>query len=62
MASRRLRIVLVLGGIWMLASLVIRVVFPSGPVADFGSPTIAILLAAVFMFLGRDPDPSDASP
>jgi hypothetical protein len=55
LAARRLRIVLVLGGIWMLGSLIIRVFFPAGPVADYGSPAIALVLSAVFLFAGRDP-------
>jgi hypothetical protein len=56
LAARRLRIVLVLGGVWTLASLVIRVFFPSGPVADFGPPAVAVILGGVFLFVGRDPD------
>jgi len=60
LASRRLRIAIVLGGIWMVGSLIIRVVFPTGPISDYGPPAIAILLGAVFVFAGRDPDPADA--
>ena len=58
LAARRLRIVLVLGGIWLLASLIIRVAFPNGPVSDYGPAAIAIVLGAVFMFIGQDPDTS----
>ncbi|TMF19918.1 MAG: hypothetical protein E6I35_02805 [Chloroflexi bacterium] len=58
LAARRLRIVLVLGGIWILGSLIIRVAFPNGPVSDYGPAVIAILLGAVFMFIGQDPDTS----
>ncbi len=58
LAARRLRIVLVLGGIWLLGSLIIRVAFPNGPVSDYGPAAIAILLGAVFMFIGQDPDTS----
>ena len=56
LAARRLRIVLVLGGIWILGSLIIRVAFPNGPVSDYGPAVIAIVLGAVFMFIGQDPD------
>src|SRR5438477_12637744 len=58
LAARRLRIVLVLGGIWLLASLIIRVAFPNGPISDYGPAAIAILLGVVFMFIAQDPDTS----
>jgi hypothetical protein len=62
LAARRFRIVLVLGGIWTLGSLIIRLAFPTGPVADYGSPVLALVLGAVFLFVGRDPDtPPDPS-
>jgi len=56
LAARRLRIVLVLGGIWMLGSLIIRVAFPNGPVSDYGPAAIAIVLGVVFLFIAQDPD------
>ncbi|TME19708.1 MAG: hypothetical protein E6I67_11565, partial [Chloroflexi bacterium] len=43
LAARRFRIVLVLGGIWMLGSLIIRLAFPNGPVSDYGPAVIAIV-------------------
>jgi hypothetical protein len=58
-AARRLRIVLVLGGIYVVGSTIIRVAFPTGQVSDYGPPTIALVLFAIFMFLGRDPVPAD---
>lgn len=57
-AARRLRIVLVLSGIYIVASTVARLVFQQGPVVDYGLPILAIALAVVFLFLGRDPAPS----
>lgn len=57
-AGRRLRIVLVLGGIYVVASTIVRLVFQQGPIVDYGLPALAILLAAVFIVLGRDPAPS----
>jgi hypothetical protein len=55
MAARRLRIVLVLGGIYLAGSVIIRLAFPSGPVSDYGPPAMAIVLAVVFVYAGRDP-------
>jgi hypothetical protein len=57
-AARRFRIALVLGGIWVFASLVIRFAFPTGPVADYGPIVTAVVLGAVFLYLSRDRDPS----
>jgi hypothetical protein len=54
-AARRFRIVLILGGIYVAGSTIIRFAAPDGVVADYGPPALAILLAAVFMFIGRDP-------
>lgn len=55
-AARRFRIALVLGGIWVFASLVIRFAFPTGPVADYGPAVTAIILGAVFLYLSRERD------
>jgi len=46
---------LVLGAIFVAGSTIIRVIAPQGVVADYGPPAIAIVLAAVFMIVGRDP-------
>jgi hypothetical protein len=54
-AARRLRITLVLGGIFVIGSLVIRLAFPDGAVADYGPPALAIVLVAAFLVAGRDP-------
>ena len=54
-AARRFRIMLILGGIFLVGSGIVRVAFPQGPVADFGPPALAIVLAAVFLVAGRDP-------
>ena len=58
MAARRLRIFLWLGGIYLAASIVIRVFFSSGPVSDYGPPVIALVLVAVFAVIGQDPSPT----
>jgi hypothetical protein len=55
--ARRFRIVLVLGGIYVFVTLVIRLLFTSGPVADYGPIVIALALAVAFVFVAGDPVP-----
>jgi hypothetical protein len=57
-AARRLRIFLILGGLYLAASLVIRVFFSEGPVADYGPPAVAVVLALVFLIAAQDPAPT----
>lgn len=57
-AARRLRILLVLGGAYLAASTVVRLVFQEGPAVDFGLPALAVVLALAFLLVGRDPEPS----
>jgi hypothetical protein len=52
---RRFRIMLVLGGIFVAGSMIIRVGAPQGVIADYGPPALAVVLAGVFMIVGRDP-------
>jgi hypothetical protein len=54
-AARRFRIMLILCGIFLIGSGVVRLAFPQGPIADFGPPAFAIVLAAAFIVAGRDP-------
>ena len=58
--ARRFRLTLVLGGLFFIGSLIIRLAFPDGVVADYGPPVLAIALAVAFLVFGRDPaqDPS----
>jgi hypothetical protein len=58
MIARRFRIFLVLGGIYLAGSLVIRLAFPEGPVSDYGPPALALVLAGVFVIAGQDPAPT----
>jgi hypothetical protein len=58
-AARRFRIVLVLGGIYVIGSAIIRGVFPQGAVADYAPAALAIALAGVFVVVGRDPATTD---
>ena len=54
-AARRLRIVLVLGGVYVLGSSILRLAFPEGVVADFAPAALALALLVVFLFVARDP-------
>jgi hypothetical protein len=53
--ARRFRIMLVLGGAFVAGSTIIRFAAPQGAIADYGPPALAVVLAAVFMIVGRDP-------
>jgi hypothetical protein len=55
LVARRFRIVVVLLGLYAFGSLIIRLVFPSGPVADWGPPIMATVMAVVFAVIGQDP-------
>ncbi|OLC27935.1 MAG: hypothetical protein AUG06_03420 [Actinobacteria bacterium 13_1_20CM_2_65_11] len=55
LAARRFRLVLVMGGIYVISASVIRVFFPEGWVADYGPPVIALALGATFLVLAQDP-------
>ena len=54
-AARRLRLLLVLGGVFVIATTAIRIVFPEGWEGDWLPPGIALVLVVIFMFLGQDP-------
>jgi hypothetical protein len=55
LVARRFRIVLALGGAYVFGSLVIRLLFTSGPVNEWGPVALALILAVVFLFAARDP-------
>ena len=44
-----------LGALYVVGSTVLRLIFPDGPVADFGPPVLALVLLGVFFVLGQDP-------
>ena len=54
-AARRLRLALILGGAYVLASAVVRIAFSEGFVSDWGLPLLAVALAIVFLVLGQNP-------
>jgi hypothetical protein len=60
-AARRFRIILVLGGIYVFANAIVRVVFQQGVIVDWGPPVLAVVLALLFVFLGQDPAGDPAS-
>ena len=55
LVARRFRIVLVLGGVYVFGSLVFRLLFTSGPVNEWGSVALALVLAVVYVVAARDP-------
>ena len=61
LAGRRLRLVLALGGIYVVGSTLIRIFFSSGWVAEFGPIAIGIVLAGAFVVLAQDPAPPPAA-
>ena len=58
MVGRRLRIFLVLGGVYLVGSVVLRLAFPTGPIADYGLPVLALALVVVFVIVAQDPAPT----
>lgn len=54
-AARRLRLALVLAGVYVAATTVVRIAFPEGWVSDWGLPVLAFGLAVTFLVLGQDP-------
>ena len=55
LAARRFRLVLLLGGVYLVLSTAIRVFFPDGWVSDYGPLAIALVLAAALLVLAQDP-------
>ena len=54
-AARRFRLGLLLGGVYLVGSAIVRLAFTQGPISDFGLPVLALVLVGVFMVLGQDP-------
>ena len=54
-AARRFRLALALAGVYLVFSVVVRIVFLEGPVADFGPPLLALGLLLVFVVFGQEP-------
>ncbi len=54
-AAKRLRLAIVLGGIYVVGTTVVRIFVPDGPVADWGLPALAVVLGITFAVLGQNP-------
>jgi hypothetical protein len=54
-AGRRFRIALTLAGAYFVCAAIIRLLFPTGPISDYGPPVAATVLAAVYLVLAQDP-------
>jgi len=61
-AGRRLRLALVLGGVYVVATTIARIFFAGTWVEDWGPPAVALALAVVFVVLGQDPSAAEAPP
>ena len=61
-AARRLRLALVLGGVYVVGTTIVRIFFPSGGVADWGPPVLAVAVALVFVVLGQNPEKPPSRP
>ena len=55
LAGRRFRIGLTVAGAYFVCAAIIRLLFPSGPVSDYGPPVTAAVLAAAYLVLAQDP-------
>jgi hypothetical protein len=55
LAARRFRLVLLLGGVYIVLSTAIRVFLPDGWISDYGPPVIALVLTGVILVLAQDP-------
>jgi hypothetical protein len=55
LASRRFRILLTLAGAYFIAAAAIRLLYPSGAVADYGPAVVALVLAAAYLVAAQDP-------
>ena len=61
-AGRRLRIALVLAGVYLAVSTVARVAAPTSDKVDYILVGLAVVLAAIFVILGQDPRPDPDEP
>jgi hypothetical protein len=55
LAARRLRLVLLFGGVYLVLSTAIRVFFSNGWVSDYGPLAIALVLAVALLVMAQDP-------
>lgn len=60
-AARRLRLALILGGVYVLASAVLRIAFEESSITDWGLPALALALTILFFVFGQNPRESRSS-
>ena len=54
-AARRLRLAIVLGGVYVLSSAIARLAFSDTFVTDWGLPALALTLVVLFLVFGQNP-------
>ena len=54
-AARRLRLAIVLGGVYVLCSAIARLAFSDTFVTDWGLPALALALVVLFLLFGQNP-------
>jgi hypothetical protein len=54
-ALRRFRLAMVLAGIYLLCSMVLRVVLPDSGIAEVGLVALGAVLCITFLIVGQDP-------
>jgi hypothetical protein len=54
-AARRFRLAIVLAGIYVVCSLILRLAFAGSAITDWGLPMFALALAILFLVLGQNP-------
>ncbi|HEV2218271.1 MAG TPA: hypothetical protein VGV88_11955 [Candidatus Dormibacteraeota bacterium] len=54
-AARRLRLAIVLGGVYVLFSAIARIAFADTVITDWGLPALAVALVVLFLVLGQNP-------
>jgi UDP-N-acetylmuramyl pentapeptide phosphotransferase/UDP-N-acetylglucosamine-1-phosphate transferase len=52
--GRRLKLALILGGIYIFVSAALRLLFSGQPAADYLTVAVALVLTIVFVFMGQD--------
>jgi UDP-N-acetylmuramyl pentapeptide phosphotransferase/UDP-N-acetylglucosamine-1-phosphate transferase len=52
--ARRLKLALILGGIYILISAALRLLLPGKAAADYITVAVALVLTVIFIFLGQD--------
>lgn len=54
-AARRLRLALILAGVYLVGSAALSLLARNSPVEEFGLPGLAVVLCVIFVIFGQDP-------